>query len=866
MTVTGIIQIVLMFLAGFILQALFARKEKPTPFGLFVFLSLVSSVMMLIIIGFLLELPNRFSILGIIIIEYLFFAGVLIYRFIKIRSKPKGKKQALFAVLFPVRLKKPSFRLVYIPFIILFLILCRLYWRPAEYVHGGFDPGIYINSGINLSNTGSPFFTDKTVSDMGYERARRYLGMFTINPLGVAIIHQFEGRMASQFYPGLPVLYAAAYGTAGYDHFLYIQPLIALLSLFALYYFISAVFGKMTGALAVALYSFNLITVWFARYPVAEPLTVLMISAGLYLLLTFHVDGGVFRSVAGGLMTASAMIVRPDAALALFAVSLIGLYRYIWKKWKPGEGWFFVSAFAGFAASLFYAVFYTGGYLRGVFISFIGVGAKKERALAKAGILSLLIAAALILLLVALKRRDKIASFLKRFRRIGVFLPTAAACMLLSLVIFQFFIRPALPFAFLSPQDNSLVRLGWYFAPLGIGWDKLQSMPPLWSWILLKSGVLFAALCAAYAVEKARDYKKVFFNLLWIPFALLYFQDLRIEPQHFWLNRRYLMFILIGMIVSIWTVLIDLWRNKTKAGIVLKIFVAVLLAFYTINFALGTQLIERNKEWKGMRQNLACLNASFPAKAMIIIDGSDPHTLEPLHLPLMTFFGRNVGTLKNNSIHLDSLPIVCERLAELYGDVIYLTPESGRAPRIPGVWGLVGTQKIETKLFETPYVLDYRPPAKAVGFELPVNAYIFASRRLRAGNRGFTDIGSEGDIFLTGKWFARESAEGITFRWSGGTAGFVTWLEKDAKYIELNAASGRIKGVPPAQVTLLVNGREIASFTADPLFKTYRFTVPPGIHGDIELTVRTDNPWRPSDYAIPDNRKLGLKIDSISIN
>jgi len=868
MTIQGIAQIILILSSGFLCRLVFSEDRKGIRPGCFAFISASLSIGLLIVAGFLLALASLFSVWGVIGLEYVV---LFVAAFIKAGGFAGFKNRREFykniQLFFSISFSKPELKPVYIPFMLLFLLLCILYFRPAEYIHGGFDPGIYINSGVNLAKTGSPFFTDKIVNDLGYEKARRFLGMFTINPLGVSIINQFEGRMGSQFYPGLPILYAAAYRTAGYDLFLYIQPLIALLSLFALYCFISSVFGKPAAALAVALYSVNLITVWFARYPVAEPLAVLLISAGLYLLLDFYEHGGKFKSVSGGLMLSAALLTRPDAALALLPVSLVGLYRYVWRKWKPGEGWFYIMALAGFVASIFYAVFYTGGYLRGVFISFIGVSVKKERALTKAGILSLLLMIALATLILLLRKREKIVKFLSRFKRLAAFIPTAAACILLSLVIFQFFIRPALPFAFLSPQDNSLVRLGWYFAPLGVGWDKIQVLPQPWVWILLKGGILLAAIAAAYAVEKARDYKKALFHLLWIPYALLYFQDLRIEPEHFWLNRRYLMFILAGIIACLSAAAIELWktrRGKDFKNILFKTAAASLILFYAASFLLGTSLIARNKEWKGMKQSLARFDASLPPKCAVIIDGSEPHTLEPLHLPLMTFLDREVSTLKNGSIHLDSLPMMCEQLAEMYGDVIYITPESGRAPCIPGRWGLIGTQKIETKLFETPFVLDYRPPAKAVGYALPVNAYIYISKRLRAANGGFVDVGSEGDIYITGDWYGREEYQGLTFRWCGETAGFVTYIDKDAEYIEMIAASGRTKGIPPANVTLLINGCEIARFTAGPFFRKYRFPLPPGTRGDIELTIKT-NPWTPADYGIPDPRRLGLKIDFIKI-
>lgn len=862
MNAEGIIQIALMLGAGFIIQAMFARREKAVPFGRFVFLSLTSSVMLLVLAGFLLMLPSVYSLWSVIGLEYLIFASVIIHRILNPKKSGKRRQLSILSAAFPIRLSRPAFKIIYIPLIIVFIFVCNLYMRPAEYIHGGFDPGIYINSGANLAETGSPFFTDEIVKELGYQKARRFLGMFTINPLGVSIISQFDGRMASQFYPGLSVVYAFAYETAGYDFFLYIQPLISLLSLFALYYFTSSVFGRGTAALAGALYSFNLIPVWFARYPVAEPLTILLIATGLYLLLEFYKDGIRFNAVSSGMMFAAALLTRPDAALILLPLSVFALYRYIWKKWRSGEVAVYLITLAGFAASIFYAVFYTGGYLRGVFISFIGVSVKKERALMKAGILLLLFILALAVLFFLLKKREKIAAFFSRFRRAGSFIPTAAACILLSLVLFQFFIRPALPFAFLSPHDNSLVRLGMYFAPLSAGWDRLQGLAQPWSWLLVKGGVLIAALAAVYAVEKARDYRKALFHFVWIPYALLYFQDLRIEPVHFWLNRRYLMFILFGLIASLCVVISELWRKKAKQALFLKIFACALISYFAVNFALGTAMIARNKEWKGMRTAVGRFDASLPKKTAVIIDGSAPYTLEPLHLPLMTFFCRRVSTLKNNSVHLDSLPVMCEQLAEKYGNVIYITPETGRAPRIPGRWGLIGTHIIETRLFEVPDLHEYRPPEKAVDYKMPVNAYIFISKHLRAGNGGAVDVGSEGDIFITGDWFAREEALGTTFRWCGASAGFVTYLEKDAKSVEITAASGRMNGAPPAKVTLLVNGREAACFTADPFFKTYRFPLPPGVKGDIELTIKTTT-WKPAGYGIPDNRKLGLKIDFI---
>ncbi|MBN2134961.1 MAG: glycosyltransferase family 39 protein, partial [Acidobacteria bacterium] len=363
--------------------------------------------------------------------------------------------------------------------LILLVFVLAIYFRPAAYYLGGFDPGIYVNSGINLAKGGSVFFHDEVVRDLGFEKARRYLGMFSINPLGLNITKQFDGAMASQFYPGMSVLYAGSYDILGFNSFLGVQPFIALFALLALFLFTKKIFGFPTAFIATLLYGINIITIWFGRYPVSEPLTVLLLGGSFYIFIRFIETEDSLFSAWGGLLGAAALMTRPDAAVAIVVMFAYGYYRKFFDLTLKKEWLYYATLFAGLLFSFVYAFFFTGGYMHGVFLSFLGVSLRKENALLKASLMVCLLLIAAFLAWKIIDKRKEIRKWLGKLNLPMRFLPTVLAGLVLALIIFQLMIRPARPFAFLSPQDNSLLRLGWYFAPLGLGWEYLQTLSPL---------------------------------------------------------------------------------------------------------------------------------------------------------------------------------------------------------------------------------------------------------------------------------------------------------------------------------------------------------------------------------------------------
>ncbi len=854
MGITEFILLILVILPGFLTWSLKAVQPEKLSLTMYLFFSVVTSLSYTVVTGMILGIVGIFSVFLLAITENLIF--ILILFVIRYRS---GVKTAGIKELF-VLPTRPGFNLSFKNILItgFIILLILLYFQPAEYIIGGFDPGIYTNSGINLAETGSFLFYDYVLREMDFDSSSAYLGMFSMNPLGLSELDRYDGKMASQFYPGLPVWYAVSYKMFGYKNFLNIQPFFALLALMALFLLVREVFNSRTAWIAVVLYSINIITVWFGRFPIAEPLTVLLISTSVLLLLRFHETGRFLVSFSGGLLLAAALLTRPDAALVL--VGLAGIYYFRALKSETGkyEYLYYLTAVGGFVMSLIYAVFFTGGYLRGLFLGFVGVSLKKETSLFRAGLLGVLLIFISVILIIGLKRRESLVLFLNRFKRYSKFIPTTIAAAFFSLILFQFFIRPALPFAFLSPHDNSLLRLGWYFAPLGAGWETLSNLPQPWKWFVLHGLIFMGALAVVHLLERSRDMKKWVFNLLWIPFALLYFQHLRIETVHIWLNRRYMMFILFVFITAI-AFALDRFMSKEGRHRRVRLAAAGAMIFIIAgSFLSSLALIADHADMRGMRRQIGELNEFIPANSFIIIDDSPPHTLRPLQLPLKTRFKRDIAILKNSSIHLDSLPEMCRKFEKDFNEIVFLSPHLKFPPPLPGMWEYLGTRLIEYETLETPDLHDYRPPSKFIQEQMPVHLFAFMSERRYKMRSTQLDIGNNDDHHIAGDWYNKERIGGYTFRWTGERAEINLARHPGADKLVLTMSAGaRVLSSPP-EVIITIDNSGTFKIHPDREFREYSFPVS-GFEGNVlKVTIET-NTWKASG----DGRALGVMVSRV---
>ncbi|MBN2135617.1 MAG: hypothetical protein JW737_07805, partial [Acidobacteria bacterium] len=391
---------------------------------------------------------------------------------------------------------------------------------------------------------------------------------------------------------------------------------------------------------------------------------------------------------------------------------------------------------------------------------------------------------------------------------------------------------------------------------------------PLLNFLLLKLGIFLAAFSIVFLIEKSRDGKKWLFNIIWLPYAILYLQDLRIDATHIWLNRRYLMFILFALIVSVVGLLVSLYKSlKGKWRYLTKGLVVILLLFYLGSFMIGSSSIWKFREMKGLGADLQNLNEKLDDAGFIIIDGVAPYSLRPLLLPLQNQFNRRVGILRNRSAHIDSLPGVCEELAERYGDVYYLAPGVGAGDMIPGFWEYKGFNRFDIPMLEKPDLHDYRPPTEKISYGMDIHIYRFFSKKVYAEKSYDVDIGGSDDIYLSGEWYGKESLGEMNFRWSGPFAVINLSNTVRGEFIEIRMAQGpKFESMKNYKTKIRIDGGAELEVKPSYDWTVYRLPLDKELKTNGPLRVFIEStPWELTDPRTGETRELGLMIDWIKV-
>ena len=128
------------------------------------------------------------------------------------------------------------------------------------------------------------------------------------------------------------------------------------------------------------------------------------------------------------------------------------------------------------------------------------------------------------------------------------------------------------------------------------------------------------------------------------------------------------------------------------------------------------------------------------------------------------------------------------------------------------------------------------------------------------------NVGEGNDGFYLRGSYAQEQGNGTNFRWLSGTSEIVvpgapgnsTW---DAT---LRLSNGRPYGTEPVAIRVLADGREVARFSVDTIFRDYtvQFHRPPFANQDLVLAVASQTFDPPGD---DDNRQLGVVLDTVSL-
>jgi hypothetical protein len=412
------------------------------------------------------------------------------------------------------------------------LAVLWLFFRPHEYILGGADAGVYVSIGAHIAREGGLIIQDPVLASLYPSLPEAFLRPLQ-NPVAdhylmpaFYVVGDVPGEVVPQFYPLHAVWLALAYSlssspVAGTQAALLLSGLWALLGGLAVYLLVRQVFGWETAVLALYGLSFNALQIWFARYPTTETLTQYLLWAGLWAVANWL--GGRsprrFWALLAGLALGQIFLVRIDMLFILPFPFLLGLWLWAEGRTETRDFlWFFLPLVGLVAHSLLHGLWLSQPYFFDLFDFAV-------RLFSRYWWLPLGALTGGLLFLLLLSRYRGQVGYLVRWQRP---LLGGLILVLILLALHGWFIRPyggeipvwADPYSTnLIPQPNqeNLLRLGWYLSPLGV-------------WL----GVAGVALLV-WRIER----RMVLPIAIGLFFSLFYLWNVRANPHQIYVMRRF---------------------------------------------------------------------------------------------------------------------------------------------------------------------------------------------------------------------------------------------------------------------------------------------------------------------------------------
>jgi hypothetical protein len=804
--------------------------------------------------------------------------------------------------------------LLLVAFLVVTAIYVALAFRPFELILGPRDAAVYPAIAAQTVQQGGIQFTDPLVAELAQvpvENQERFFSQFfppqhegrfyytNARMPGLFIAEPEKGTIVPQFYHLYPTWLAIGFGLLGLKAGLFMTPYLTLLGGMGVFMVARRLFGSWPAMVAYLLLSLNTIQVWFARYSVSEGSTQFLLFLAIYALVRLEEPEGESLAFWG--------------LLSGMAVGLIGLVRvdffFLWALLLPYFAYLFVSRRFFRAHRLFllslgllavhtvlqmttlawnYTLnsyyhriqdWYTLSWmayplltptLRRYFSRRTPLLQQHWRLLYELGVPLFSVG-----LLYWLRRssswRSRMGNWLQRHRRL--LLGGMAGLFLLG-CFYAYIVRPGILNleVLRHPLQNRLalegyigapvpegraanmVRLGWYFSPLGIALGVAGIAAILFressrrSWLLLLAGIFYT----------------VFFTY-----------EVFGEPHHVYIMRRYLPAVVpilcIGMACALdWLRQLPRWQRLGKiAAWGLGALMACYLAYTGIPFF-------RHTEYRGAIDQVEGLAQRFNPDDVLLLINDQRDAPFTIATPLQYLFERNALVIIAEK---PSSPLIEEQIRNWQSDgreVYLLVGNDG------GRLNFTQTQLRWLDRFELAV-----PEFEQLTTQKPHNSYILhqpfglyapepwdGSNSILGSLPVTVDLGMGGYEFQLAGFHQDEIAEsGPTYCWTKGEGVLrLPWPVGDELVkITLRLAGGkRPEELGPAWVRPCVGDTCLDPLVLEEAFTTHSFSLPAqSLERDEGGTVRLalhSPPWRQIDYGMGgDTRNLGVQLDWVRV-
>ena len=724
--------------------------------------------------------------------------------------------------------------------------------KPSQYIVGGRDPGAYVAAMALIGRTGSILYTDRTVTSVPKED----IEVFFRNPdrqafsfsrfMGFDLERPETGRVVPQFFHLFPAFGAYLFQSMGLKGALAAPPLLAILGTLAVFFAWRRVFSPQVALLGALLLGVNVVQVWFARYPVSEPFSQLLVFLGL--LAVAHWEerrSAAFAALAGAALGLS-LLVRVDSILIAIPVALYTLIRRARRDWTWTELLPFLGAFAALAVhTAVHAQLFASKYVQDI------VSRRYWRqpgwvwaALAVAGLATLAAAEPL---------GRRLSPWLSRH---GSRLRGALVAALVLAAAYAYFLRPQLS-AWAGGDGNTAPPLADPALLRGLGFERLaahdaQSLYRL-GWFVSPLGLLLGLLGLLLAVRQYRQ-RYLFPLLAALTFASFYFYKIRVWNDYYFSLRRFVPVILPCLFGFAALFLVRL----AHAGGFRRVVAAAGAAALLLSYAAATRRIAKHVDWKGTVDFVREVSRRFGPEDAVIFE--QPRSIHLLSLPLWSAHGVNVLELARFNPDPQRLQHLIRAWRSRYNNIYFVHTYSSD---LCGVF----LQRSEALGFETlEWERSYqwaprRPETRALYFTI---SRVLLPEELQVPALDDLDVGGSDDFQVSG-FFDKEGGGERTYRWTGPCGSIYLPGAKPGAVLTLLASVGQRPDTTEVKVSL--SGVPLGSFTPSHGWTESVLRVPDPLPPGPSLLRLDVKAFRPKnvDPRSEDTRDLGVMIDRVRL-
>lgn len=735
--------------------------------------------------------------------------------------------------------------------------------RPGEYLMGGRDPGTYIAAMALIGRTGGVAYVDPVVKSIPPEDVELFF-RHPGNPdyswgrfMGFPLERPETARVVPEFFHLFPAFGAYLFQSMGVKGALAAPCVFGILGTVAFFFAWRRLFGPAPALLGGLLLAVNVVQVWFARFPVSEPMSQFLLFFGLWAFALWEDREAALFGALAGLAFGLSFLVRIDNALLLLPLGLFVLVRRLQGQWpwRRALPLLLPLAFLGLHA-LVHALFWSRKYLLAI--------AQRPYWNQPAWVW-LAGTFAVIVLLLLVHRLERPA--LQWAATHGPLLQQLVLGVVALLALYAYFLRPHLSawagadgndpaailahpywlqrlgFRRLAAHDaQSLVRLGWFVTPLGLGLGVLGLLHTIRHW--QRRYLLPVSLALAFAV--------------------FYLYKIRIYNDYFFAMRR---FVPVILPVIVGFAALFLCRLAAR-GRVARGFAALLALGLGGLFLRESVPLLRYRDWKNAVSFVADVSRRFSPDDVIIFE--QPQSIHLLSLPLWAVHGENVIELAR----FDPDPVKLQHLVKewrnRYRNIYFVN--TYRTDLCGVFLQRVKDETFGTYEWERTFTFPPRRP-QAQSFRFTISRVV-PPEDLAVPALPEVDLGGSDDFQVSG-FFDKEGFGALTYRWTGGCASVYLPGARGARRLHITASAGRRPVTLPAWwVAASLGGHSLGRFAVGPRWETHTLTLPARL-GDDAPVLRLDvvdrdgrpAPWRPANVepGSEDVRDLGVMVDRIRL-